>query len=102
MSRTCLYAILFLAACRGGATGTQADEDGGDDAARAPDGDVAVSGDGGDGGISPDGAVTAPGHFVSPSGEDANPGNTVDHPFRTVQRCATVAQAGDVCFLRAG
>lgn len=40
-------------------------------------------------------------YFVSPSGLDTNPG-TRALPFRTVQKCATVALPGTVCHLRAG
>jgi hypothetical protein len=39
--------------------------------------------------------------YVAPSGSDTNPG-TASAPFQSVQRCADVAVAGDVCVLRAG
>ena len=35
------------------------------------------------------------------NGNDTNPG-TLASPFRTIQKCATVAVAGDTCFIRAG
>jgi hypothetical protein len=39
--------------------------------------------------------------YVAPNGLDSNPG-TQALPFRSVQRCADVATAGDSCVLRAG
>lgn len=39
--------------------------------------------------------------YVAPNGDDASPG-TLDSPLRTVQRCATIAVAGQTCWLRAG
>jgi hypothetical protein len=39
--------------------------------------------------------------YVAPYGADTNPG-TLDAPFQTVQRCASVAVAGDSCLIRAG
>nr|WP_322497024.1 DUF1565 domain-containing protein [Chloroflexus sp.] len=43
----------------------------------------------------------ATGYYVSPTGNDANPG-TFAQPFRTIQKCAEVATAGDTCYIRAG
>ncbi|MFN3374749.1 MAG: right-handed parallel beta-helix repeat-containing protein, partial [Chloroflexus sp.] len=43
----------------------------------------------------------ATGYYVSPTGNDANPG-TLTQPFRTIQKCAEVATAGDTCYIRAG
>lgn len=40
-------------------------------------------------------------YYVSPNGSDSNPG-TLTQPFRTVQKCADVAIAGDTCYIRAG
>ncbi len=40
-------------------------------------------------------------YYVSPSGSDANPG-TVDAPWRTVQKAASTAAAGDIVYVRAG
>jgi hypothetical protein len=40
-------------------------------------------------------------YFVSPSGSDSSPG-TIDQPFLTIQKAATVAAAGDTVFIRAG
>jgi len=40
-------------------------------------------------------------YYVSPSGDDGNPGSK-EAPFRTIQRCADIAQAGDTCFVREG
>jgi|GEM_PF-4650958 len=39
--------------------------------------------------------------YVSLSGNDKNPGS-ISKPFRTIKKCATTAQAGQVCNLRAG
>ncbi|CAI6083108.1 fibronectin type III domain-containing protein [Cohnella sp. JJ-181] len=40
-------------------------------------------------------------YIVATTGSDANPG-TVSQPFKTIQHCADVAVAGDVCQVRAG
>lgn len=40
-------------------------------------------------------------YYVATTGSDANPGS-IDAPFRTIQQCANVAVAGDVCYIRAG
>jgi hypothetical protein len=45
--------------------------------------------------------VSAANYYVSTSGNDANAG-TQASPWRTIQRCANVAQAGDTCYVRAG
>ncbi|HLL69283.1 MAG TPA: carbohydrate-binding protein [Micromonosporaceae bacterium] len=47
-------------------------------------------------------ASAATSYFVATSGNDANPGTSVDAPFRTIQKCASVAVAGDTCQIRAG
>lgn len=39
--------------------------------------------------------------FVSPTGDDSNPG-TIDSPYRTIQHCATVVTQGGACEVRAG
>lgn len=39
--------------------------------------------------------------YVATNGNDANPG-TLGQPFRTVQKCASVATPGTACFIRAG
>lgn len=39
--------------------------------------------------------------YVSPTGLDTNPG-TLSQPFRAIQRCATVAIAGQTCAVRTG
>jgi len=41
-------------------------------------------------------------YFVAASGNDANPGTSLDQPFQTLQRAAAVLEAGDVCLVRAG
>ena len=41
------------------------------------------------------------GYFISPQGSDNNPG-TINRPFKTVQKCAEVVQAGETCWLREG
>jgi hypothetical protein len=40
-------------------------------------------------------------YYVAPNGSDANPG-TLTAPFRTIQKCADIAVAGDTCFIRTG
>lgn len=40
-------------------------------------------------------------YVVAPTGSDNNPG-TLDRPFKTVQKCASVIQPGKTCLLRAG
>lgn len=40
-------------------------------------------------------------YFVATNGNDSNAG-TLAAPFRTIQKCANVAQAGDTCTIRAG
>ena len=47
------------------------------------------------------GAIPAGDLFVSPSGNDANPG-TISQPFLTIQKCATTAVSGNTCQVRAG
>ncbi len=44
---------------------------------------------------------TSASFYVAPDGADDGPG-TLDAPFRTVQRCAEAAAAGERCLLRAG
>jgi hypothetical protein len=39
--------------------------------------------------------------FVAPTGDDSNPG-TIDEPYRTIQRCASVVTQGWTCAVRAG
>ncbi|WP_298819078.1 DUF2341 domain-containing protein [Chloroflexus sp.] len=46
-------------------------------------------------------ARAATAHYVAPNGADTNPG-TLTQPFRTIQKCASVAAAGDTCDIRAG
>ncbi|MBI3934880.1 MAG: hypothetical protein HY316_09310 [Acidobacteria bacterium] len=40
-------------------------------------------------------------YYVSPTGSNANPG-TLDQPFQTIQKAASVMVAGDTAFVRAG
>jgi hypothetical protein len=40
-------------------------------------------------------------YYVSLSGNDSNQG-IINHPFRTVQKCADIAMAGDSCIIREG
>ena len=54
---------------------------------------LAPAGVGAQGGVS---------YYVAPTGNDANDGRSLAAPFRTIQRCASVAQAGDTCWIRAG
>jgi hypothetical protein len=44
----------------------------------------------------------APAYYVSTDGSDSNSGTTLGSPFRTIQKCANVARAGDTCFIRGG
>ena len=39
--------------------------------------------------------------FVARTGNDSNPG-TIDQPFQTIQKCATTAASGWICYIRAG
>jgi hypothetical protein len=39
--------------------------------------------------------------YISPTGNNANPG-TLSQPFRTIQKCASVATPGTACLIRAG
>ena len=41
-------------------------------------------------------------YYVSPSGNDAASGTSVTTPFKTINKAASVAQAGDVCFIMRG
>src|SRR5258708_4906216 len=45
--------------------------------------------------------IAAASYFVSPFGSDAALG-TIDQPFLTIRKAATVAAAGDIVFIRAG
>lgn len=49
----------------------------------------------------PRGEAFPPGYYVAPYGSDENPG-TGELPFLTVQKAASIAQAGDTIYLRAG
>jgi hypothetical protein len=40
-------------------------------------------------------------YFVANNGSDSNPG-TLDHPFKTVQKCADIVKPSETCYLRAG
>ncbi|MEX0321871.1 MAG: hypothetical protein AB3N63_06905 [Puniceicoccaceae bacterium] len=40
-------------------------------------------------------------YYVSEKGSDQNPG-TLEQPFRTIQKFADIAEAGDVCLIRGG
>lgn len=40
-------------------------------------------------------------YFVSPDGSDENPG-TINRPFKTVQKCASLVRPGETCWLREG
>lgn len=41
-------------------------------------------------------------YFVSPSGDDRNDGRSIDRPFRTIEKAASVVRPGDVVLLRGG
>jgi hypothetical protein len=38
----------------------------------------------------------------TPGASDSNDGKSINSPFRTIQRCAIVADAGDICYIRGG
>lgn len=46
--------------------------------------------------------ATGTSFYVSPSGNDANAGTSPGLAFKTIQKCATVAVAGDTCNISAG
>jgi len=46
-------------------------------------------------------AITGPAYYVSETGSDNNPG-TFNKPFRTIQKAADLAQAGDTIYIREG
>ncbi len=50
----------------------------------------------------PAGPITRQAYYVSPDGDDAHDGRSVDTPFRTIQKAADVMHAGDTCHIRAG
>jgi len=52
--------------------------------------------------FTPTGPVTNQAYYVSPDGDDANDGKSLDTPFRTIQKAADVMHAGDTCHVRAG
>ena len=41
-------------------------------------------------------------YYVATNGSDANNGTSLATPFLTIQKCATIALAGDTCNIRAG
>jgi hypothetical protein len=41
-------------------------------------------------------------YYVATTGSDGNPGTSLAAPFATIQKCATVAQPGDTCWIRGG
>ncbi len=41
-------------------------------------------------------------YYVAPTGDDENDGRSLTRAFRTIQRCANIASAGDTCWIRAG
>ena len=44
-------------------------------------------------------AEEASAYYVNPAGSDSNPG-TIDRPFATLAKAASVLQPGDTCYLR--
>lgn len=46
--------------------------------------------------------LSAVDYYVSPSGNDSNNGTSLSTPFLTIQKAASVAQAGDTVYIRAG
>jgi hypothetical protein len=61
-----------------------------------------VDGTGGTGGTGGSAGGEPGSYFVDPGGDDDNGLGTQDRPFQTVQKCASLAQPGDTCFIRAG
>jgi len=47
-------------------------------------------------------ALAATNYYVATNGNDNNNGTSLSTPFRTIQKCATVAVAGDTCLIRSG
>ncbi|MCA9970961.1 MAG: hypothetical protein KC425_12135, partial [Anaerolineales bacterium] len=47
-------------------------------------------------------SATGATYYVAPSGADSNDGLTLATPFATIQKCASVATAGDTCLIRGG
>jgi len=45
--------------------------------------------------------ASATDYYVSPKGNDANSG-TIEKPFATIQKAASIMKAGDVCYIREG
>jgi hypothetical protein len=41
-------------------------------------------------------------YYVATTGSDSNNGTSLSTPFRTINKCATVAYPGDTCLIRAG
>ena len=41
-------------------------------------------------------------YFVSPEGNDSNPGRKIEEPLRTISAAATKMEPGDTCFIRGG
>ena len=39
--------------------------------------------------------------FVSPTGNNNNPGS-IEQPFKTINKCANMAEPGDTCLIREG
>ena len=50
----------------------------------------------------PSALAAATTYYVAPTGDDTANGLTLTTPFRTIQRCADVAAAGDTCEIRGG
>lgn len=50
----------------------------------------------------PPAPLYAANYFVAPDGNDSNSGTAIDRPFKSIQRAADAAVAGDTCFIRAG
>jgi len=52
--------------------------------------------------FTPEGPITRQDYYISPDGSDSNDGKSLEHPFLTIQKAASVMQAGDTCHIRAG
>ena len=52
--------------------------------------------------LSPSPAASGTTYYVSATGSDSNPGTSVDRPFRTIQKAASVMAPGDTCLIRGG
>lgn len=53
-------------------------------------------------GLTPAASAAGLTYYVSPTGNDSNPGASSARPFQHIQKCATVMQPGDTCLIASG